>query len=87
MATWSLNSETLQYQSEAQQVPVLRSSLADLQRQKDELGEEFDLVHDFVSEESIELLHQSFLLKQQDVLMSVYCQSDACWGTVYLYSA
>ena len=59
--SWSLNSETLQqYQSEAQQVPVLRSSLADLQRQKDELGEEFDLVHDFVSEESIELFTSKF---------------------------
>lgn len=59
--SWTLNSETLQqYRSEAQQVPVLRSSLADLQKQKEELGEEFDLVHDFVSEESIELFTSKF---------------------------
>ena len=59
--SWSLNSETLQqYKSEAKQLPILRSSLADLQRQKDELGEEFDLVHDFVSEESIELFTSKF---------------------------
>ena len=59
--SWSLNSETLQqYRSEAQQVPILRSNLVDLQKQKDELGEEFDLVHDFVSEESIELFTSKF---------------------------
>ena len=59
--SWSLNSETLQqYKSEARQLPILRSSLDDLQRQKDELGEEFDLVHDFVSEESIELFTSKF---------------------------
>ena len=59
--SWGLNSETLQqYRSEAEQVPVLRSSLADLQKQQDELGEEFDLVHDFVSEVSIELFTSKF---------------------------
>lgn len=59
--SWTLNSETLQqYRSEAQQVPILRASLIDLQRQKDELGAEFDLVHDFVSEESIELFTSKF---------------------------
>jgi len=59
--SWSLNSETLQqYRSEAQQVPILRASLIDLQTQKDELGAEFDLVHDFVSEESIELFTSKF---------------------------
>lgn len=58
---WGLNSETLQlYRSEAQQVPFLRSTLVDLQKQQDELGEEFDLVHDFVSEESIELFTSKF---------------------------
>ena len=59
--SWTLNSETLQqYRSEAEQVPILRASLADLQKQKDELGEEFDLVHDFVSEESVELFTSKF---------------------------
>lgn len=59
--SWALNSETLQqYRSEAEQVPLLRSSLADLQKQQDELGEEFDLVHDFVSEESIDLFTSKF---------------------------
>ena len=59
--SWSLNSETLQqYRSEAEEVPILRASLADLQKQKDELGEEFDLVYDFVSEESIELFTSKF---------------------------
>ena len=59
--SWSVNRETLQqYRTEAEQVPILRSSLADLKRQKDELGEEFDLVHDFVSEESIELFTSKF---------------------------
>ena len=59
--SWSVNRETLQqYRTEADQVPILRSSLADLKRQKDELGEEFDLVHDFVSEESIELFTSKF---------------------------
>ena len=60
-SSWSLNSETLQqYRTEAEQLPILKSSLADLQRQKDELGEEFDLVHDFVSEESIDLFTSKF---------------------------
>ena len=59
--SWTLNSETLQqYRSEAEQVPILRASLADLQKQKDELGEEFDLVHDFVSAESVELFTSKF---------------------------
>ncbi|WP_250398761.1 hypothetical protein [Synechococcus sp. MU1648] len=59
--SWGLNAETLQqYRSEAEQVPILRASLADLQKQKDELGEEFDLVHDFVSEESVELFTSKF---------------------------
>ena len=59
--SWGLNYETLQqYRSEAEQIPSLRSSLADLQSQQDELGEEFDLVHDFVSEESIELFTSKF---------------------------
>ena len=58
---WGVNSKTLQlYRSEAQQVPFLRSTLVDLQKQQDELGEEFDLVHDFVSEESIELFTSKF---------------------------
>ena len=59
--SWSLNSETLQqYRSEAEQVPFLRSSLTGLERQQEELGEEFDLVRNFVSDESIELFTSKF---------------------------
>ena len=59
--SWSLNSDTLQqYRSEAERVPLLRSSLTALERQQEELGEEFDLVRNFVSEESIELFTSKF---------------------------
>lgn len=59
--SWDLNRETLQqYRSEAEQVPLLRATLNNLKKQQEELGEDFDIVRGFVSEESIELFTSKF---------------------------
>ena len=49
-----------QYRSEADELPLLRSSLNNLNKQQEKIGEDFDVVRDFVSEESIELFTSKF---------------------------
>ena len=55
-----LNTKTLSCIGPKLNKRLLKIDLVDLQKQQDELGEEFDLVHDFVSEESIELFTSKF---------------------------
>ena len=59
--SWGLNSQILQqYRSEADELPLLRSTLNNLKKQQEEIGEDFDIVRGFVSEESIELFTSKF---------------------------
>ena len=59
--SWGLNSQILQqYRSEADELPLLKSTLNNLKKQQEEIGEDFDIVRDFVSEESIELFTSKF---------------------------
>ena len=59
--SWGLNSQILQqYRSEADELPLLRARLNNLQEQQKDIGSDFDMVRNFVSEESIELFTTKF---------------------------
>ena len=59
--SWNENSQILeQYKLEADELPVLRTSLNELQNQQESIAEEFDVVRGFVSEESVELFTTKF---------------------------
>ncbi len=59
--SWGVNSQTLQqYRSEAEELPLLRATLKNLQKQQEEIGDGFDVVRNFVSAESIELFTSKF---------------------------
>ena len=59
--SWGLNSQILQqYRTEADELPLLKSKLNNLQKQQEEIGADFEIVRDFVSEESIELFTSKF---------------------------
>ena len=59
--SWRENSQTLdEYRLEAEEVPILRTTLNNLKKKQESVGKEFDIVRGFVSEESVELFTTKF---------------------------
>ena len=59
--SWSENSQMLQqYRLEADELPILRTTLKNLQKKQESVAQDFDVVRGFVSEESIELFTTKF---------------------------
>ena len=66
--SWGLNSQILQqYRSEADELSLLKSTLNNLKKQQEEIGEDFDMFAILFQRNQLSCSHLSFSVRQRSV--------------------